>query len=171
MGAATNRNVKEGIILQMHGLLQDVVFWVDYNAESVVEGSLAELGELCDRPNRVPSPLGVDFLYHLERGDGTKILKWLPDGKEVVAFEFDTRQEALAKLEDLWKAEIFECENGPSPHWSREEAEDELDEWLQEQYADDDEAGGEDCLAGTFAAPFPSESCEGRMRFRRSGAI
>ena len=136
MGSTTNRNIKEGIILHLHGLLQDVVYWVDYDTETVVEGTLAELGEECCRPERVPSPLGIDSRYHLDRESGTKVMRWEANGKEVVAFEFDTREDALAKLEDIWKSEIFGCETGSTPHWHREDAQAELEDWLREKRGD-----------------------------------
>lgn len=139
VGSATNRNIEDGLILQLHGLLNETVFWVDPDAEIVVKGTLAEYGEMCDRPVRVPSPLGIDYLYHLGREDDTKVMKWCPDGTEIVAFEFGDREQALAKLEDIWKSELFECESAPCPYWRFDDAQRDLEEWLKEQdpYADD----------------------------------
>lgn len=133
MGSTTNRNMEAGVVQQTHGLLQKRVFWIEYTGGGkVCDGTLAELGEQLDRPYKVPSPLGVDFQYHLDRDDGTKVMRWHVDGREVVAFEFETKQEALAKLEDIWEQEIGECEIGCSWFWTREDAQAALDEWRQE---------------------------------------
>ena len=132
MGSTTNRNIANGSIMQIHGLLQDIVYWVDYDTQNVVQGTLAELGEECDRPERVPSPSGIDFKYHLDRETGTKVMKWCPNGSEIVAFEFNDRQEALAKLEDIWRSEIYGYDDAPFPHRNGEEAYAELAEWQED---------------------------------------
>lgn len=135
MGATTNRNQEAGLVLQLHGRLQEQIFWIDCDTGNVVEGTFEELGEMCDRPYKVPSPLGVDFKYHLDRESGRKVMVWRPDGKEDVAFEFDDSKEALAKLEDIWREEICESDHCESFWWRREDAQEALESWQEEQDA------------------------------------
>lgn len=134
MGKATNRNRESGVIQQLHGLLQGRIFWIDYSdgKGSVCMGTFKELGEAIDRPYKVPSPLGIDFMYHLDREDGTKVMKWNKDGSETAVFEFATKGEALAKLENIWKAEIGDRET-----WflTLEDAQAALDEWRRQEFA------------------------------------
>lgn len=130
MGSATNRNRKSGVIQQLHGLLQDSIFWIDYSdgKGSVCMGTFKELGETIDRPYKVPSPLGIDFMYHLDREDGTKVMKWNKDGSETAVFEFATKGEALAKLENIWQTEIGDHETGCLWFLTLEDAQAVLDE-------------------------------------------
>ena len=138
MGSTTNRNLASGVIQQLHGLLQDRIFWIDYSDRkgSVCIGTFQELGKALDRPYKVPSPIGIDFRYNLDREDGTKVMRWNADGTETAVFEFATRREALAKLESIWQTEIGDHETGCLWFWKLEDAQAELDEWRRQEFDD-----------------------------------
>lgn len=81
----------------------------------------------------VPSPLGVDFKYHIDADNPCRVMYWDGAYKERILDEYETPEEALARLESLWKQEIWESDNCPIIHYTREDAQRELDELLDEQ--------------------------------------